>query len=357
MKEDRGLIRKLQEQPSNQMWRAAAAVVRAHVQGTTAAQIVKDMYPDDPVTPIILRAASTQATLTDPAWAAPLAHTAVDQSIEDIVSMSVAFRLEQGGAIRVRLGRLASLTVPGRAVTPADAGTWVGEGQPIPVRQMNLYAGAKLTPQKVAVIVTLSREMSEASNIEDVLKALLTEAAGIALDAAMFDANAANAQRPAGLLNGLTSLTPTASTLGFDACGQDLGLLVQDIANRGGGRNAFFIAAPKQAKSIRLCGWIGYRDGVGPAGILPVAAAVGLPVGTVVAVEPESLVFSIEDPQFSISSVAAVQQEDTTPAADLLTKAPVKSMYQIDAYALKMTVWASWGLRAPHVSFMSAVNW
>ena len=92
MKEDRGLIRKLQEQPSNQMWRAAAAVVRAHVQGTTAAQIVKDMYPDDPVTPIILRAASTQATLTDPAWAAPLAHTAVDQSI-DPVSTPVAFRL------------------------------------------------------------------------------------------------------------------------------------------------------------------------------------------------------------------------------------------------------------------------
>jgi hypothetical protein len=354
MKQDRDLVKQLTQQPSNQVWRAATAVVKGHVLGCTAEQAARGLYPDDPVTPLILRAGSTQATTTDPAWAGPLAQYAVSQAIEDIVAMTVAYRLEMGGALRIDLGRLASVTVPGRAVSPADAGTWVGEGQPIPVRQMNIFPGAKLTPTKLAVIVTLTREITEASNIEDVLKKLLTEAAGIALDTALFSTAAVSAVKPAGLLYGVTPLTPISSTLGFDACGQDMGLLVQDIATRGGGRNAFFIAAPKQATSIRFFAGGQFGDAPGKD-ILPVAASVGLPVGTVVCLEPESLVFTIADPQFSISSVAAVQQEDTTPTSDLTNA--TKSMYQIDAYALKMIVWASWGLRAPHVSFMSTVNW
>jgi hypothetical protein len=82
------------------------------------------MYPDDAVTPIVLRAASTQATLSDPSWAGPLAMVGVSQAIEDIVAMSSLERLLAAGALHVDLGRLPSLTVPGRQTAVTDAGAW-----------------------------------------------------------------------------------------------------------------------------------------------------------------------------------------------------------------------------------------
>ena len=267
--------------------------------------------------------------------------------------MSVVGKLETAGALRVNMGRLASVTVPGRAVTAADAGSWVQEGYPIPVRQYN-FPSAKLQLQKLAVIVTMTREITEASNIEDVLRMLLTDAAGMALDMAMFSTSAATAAQPAGLLYGLTPLTASTTT-GLDGCGQDLGTLVEDIATRGGGRKAIFVAAPKQSVSIRF--YAGGQFDVTPgAGVtLPVGASVGMASGSIAAIEPESLAFAINDPEFSISSVAAVQQEDTSPS--ILMTGPTKSMFQIEGFALRMVLWASWAMRAPHVSYMTGVKW
>jgi hypothetical protein len=361
MKQDRDLLSQIQRQKrADNVWRAAAATVRGHIAGIPAVDMAKSMYPEDSVTPLILRAASTQATTTDPAWAGPVARYAVDQSIEDIVAMSVTGRLEMAGAIRVDLGRLATVTVPGRTVHAADAGQWVLEGSPIPARQMAIYPGAKLVPSKLAAIVTMTREITEASNIEDVLRMLMTEAAGMAIDTAMFSTSAATAAQPAGLLNGLTALSPSTSSLGFDGCGQDLGSLVQDIAGRGGGRRSFFIGAPKQSVSIRFFAG-GQFDATPNSDILPVAASVGLPVGSIMCIEPESLAFSISNPEFSIANVAAIHQEDTTPqnitGGSPSPAVPVKSMFQTESFALRMVVWASWGMRAPHVSYMTSVVW
>jgi hypothetical protein len=348
--------------PATYVWRAAAATLRGFLDGTSALNAVTRMYPDDQVTSLILRAASTQATLTDPAWAGPLAMVGVSQAIEDIVAMSSLERLLAAGALHVDLGRLASLTIPGRAVKASDAGVWLAEGAPSPVRQYAIL-GPTLRPHKLEVITVVTREMSEASNIEDVLRVLLTEAAGLAIDAGVFSTNAASTGSSAGLMNGLTPLTPTpaaSAPYGFDACGQDLGKLVGDIATRGGGRRAVFIGAPSQATSIRF--WAGGQFSATPQNdVLPVAASAALADGTVVCVEPESFACSFGVPEFSVSSVAALHMEDTTPA-DIVSgtgtlAVPVKGMFQIDALALKMVLRGDWCMRAPHVSFMDAVQW
>lgn len=340
-------------QPTNQVWRAAAAIVRGHVAKSSAVEICKTMYPLDTVTPLIVRAASNMATTTDPNWAGPLARYAVSEAIEDIVAMTAVGRLEAAGALRVDMGRLASVTVPGLAVTAAGAGNWVQEGMPIPARQYN-YPPAVLTLRKLAVIVTLTEEMTRSSNLEALLRSMLTAAAGLAVDAQMFSANAGDATKPAGIFNGLAAQTASTST-GFDAVGQDLGTLVQDIASRGGGARAVFVGAPAQAVAIRF--YAGGQFGVSPqSDVLPVTASVGMPVKSVAAIEPASLAFSVGAPEFEVGNVAAIQQEDTAPA-DLLTKSPVKSMFQIDAIALRMVVWAAWGMRAPHASYMTGVAW
>jgi hypothetical protein len=398
---------------------------------------MKAMYPDDDISPMVMRAASTQAITSDPSWAGPLAHLSVSEAIEDIVSMSAFGKLMQIGALNVDLGRFASMVVPGRSITSADAGQWVAEGAPAPARQLHII-GPTLHHKKLEVIVTMTREMIDASNIEDVVRVLISEAASMALDAAIFSTSAATTAQPAGILNGLTPLTPSTAT-GFDGCGEDLGTLVADIATRGGGARAAFIGAPAQANSIKFWG----------NGEFATTGAAALANGTVVCIEPESFACAINAPEFSASTSAAIHQEDTTPAnigsataysvssatvaapgsggvtgaavysvgggagtaatlnvtvaAGAITinsianpgsyttfpsspapltyvsgvgsgvvgatanitsavsasvvAAPVKSMFQIDAIAMKMILRADWCMRAPHVSFMSAVLW
>jgi hypothetical protein len=358
MKQDRNISL---ARPAEYVWRAAAATLRGHVDGITAEQAAKQRHPDDAVTPIILRAASTQATLTDPNWAGPLAMVGVSQAIEDIVAMSSLEKLLAAGALHVDLGRLSSLTVPGRQTHATDAGAWTAEGAPVQVHQYTIL-GPTLRPHKLEVITTVTAEMAKTSNIEDILRVLLTEASGLAIDAAMLSTTAASAAQSAGLLYGLTPITPTpaaSAPYGFDACGQDLGKLVGDIATRGGGRKAAFIASPSQATSVRF--WAGGQFGMTPQNdVLPVAASAALANGTVICVEPQSLAVSFGAPQFSISTVAAMHMEDTTPAniaTSSTPAAPVKSMFQIDALTLKMTLWGDWCMRAPHVSFMTGVQW
>jgi hypothetical protein len=351
---------KISDRPAKYVWRAAAATLRGFVGGMSPTAMARNMYGDEPVTSLVLRGATTQAVTTVPAWAGAVAVQSVSDAIEEVVALSAVGAVLRAGALNVDLGRNASVRVPGRATHVADAGQWVQEGHPIPARALNILAGPVLTPTKLAVLVTMTREMTEASNIEDVVRVLLTEAAGIALDAAMFSTNAATAAMPAGILNGLAALTATSGTgLGFDACGQDLGKLVQDIASRGGGAHAFFVAAAHQAIAIRF--WAGGQFGRTPEGdVLPVGASAGLPAGTVLAIEPASLALTLSDPVFSVANVATVHQEDTTPS-DIVSggtpATPVKSMFQTDALALRMILTANWGMRAPHVSYMTGVGW
>ena len=167
--------------PGEHYWRACAAKVRSFVTGEAADALAQDMYPDDAVTPMLLRASSSPAKLTVPTWAGSLGRYAVNQAVQDSVSMSAVGRLILAGGLHIDLGRLASVVIPARSSTPADAGQWVAEGAPIPVRQFDLTSPS-LRPHKLAVITSFSRELSEASNVEDVIKALITEAVGPAVD-------------------------------------------------------------------------------------------------------------------------------------------------------------------------------
>jgi HK97 family phage major capsid protein len=335
-------------------WRAAAATVRGFVEGIPAEDAARARHADDPVTPIIIRGTSTQATTTDPTWAGPLAQLSISAAIQEAVSMSAVGDLIARGAFKIELGRNASVRAPGRAINPADAGVWVPEGKPIPARILSFLSGPLIVPRKVAVIVTMTQQLIEASNIEDIVRVMLSEAAGLALDAAVFGTAAAAGGQPGGILNGVTPVVATTGG-GFDAVGQDLGNLVADIASRGGGRNAFFVASPSEATAIRFyAGGQFSNEGDNP---LPVASSAALADGTVVCIEPSSLAISVDDPQFAAAKETAVHQEDTTPAENLMTGSPVKSMFQIDATALKMTLWADWGMRAPHVSYLTGATW
>ncbi len=247
--------------------------------------------------------------------------------------------------------RAAQITVPTLTMPTAS---WTGEGQPINVVQGLTSAKAVLTPSKIAVITTLTREMIESSNAVPIIQQLMIENCGPTLDAAMFSANVGTpGLQPDGILNGIAPLAPSsgAATI-YDAMINDVGSLVQAVSPASGAGLPIIIATPKQWTSLNMA----LRD---PLAAIPSAA---LPVGTVVAVIPQALATVVEAPRLEASAEAGALHMDDQPAeivdASGTYAKPVISVFQTDSTALKMVLPATWALRSPSaVAWLQGANW
>ena len=107
-------------------------------------------------------------------------------------------------------GRNGRINIPTRLRTTTIAGSFVGEGQPIPVRQA-LFAAQIVTPKKLGVITVMTREIEEHSipAIEGLLRRAIMEDTGKSLDNILLDTNPATPVRPPGILNGIAPTVPT----------------------------------------------------------------------------------------------------------------------------------------------------
>lgn len=340
--------------PKNSLFRAAAVMLRAHVTGVSPERTAKELYgKDHGLDQLITRTASTPASTSTPAWLGIIAHDVVwTNLIQKITGLSAAAGLMAQG-IRVDLSGVASITIPGRLYNPASGGDWIGEGQAIPFRKPILSPGPKLTPHKLGVLASFSRELVEAgSNIEQFTEAAIRESAAALLDLQMFSTNAGDAIYPPGILLGATSVTATSVSAPW-AISSDIGALVQALANYGGGLEPVIIAAPAQAAALRM-----WRQ----ADFYTILASVALAAGTVVAVEASSFVSGQDGiPEFSTSTGATLHEEDTTPT-DIVSggvpATPVKSLFQVDIIGLRMILRASWAMRnAKHVAIVTGVSW
>jgi hypothetical protein len=328
--------------------RAATASSKSFVTGVTPANVVKSLWEDDRVTGTILRAASSPATTTTSGWAKELASVAVLDIVQSITSLSAAADVIDR-ALKLNMDGIAQYFVPGRALTAAAAGSWVAEGASSPVRSLNFTNAAILQLRKLEVITAFTREMMDHSNIEAVVRQTLGEAIGLALDLKMFSTDAASASAPAGLFAGTAALTPTAGG-GDNAMHGDLANLFGALATKSGGKTAVIIAAMPQAVRLKLV--------AGPKFDYDIISSTALAAGTVAVVEVASLVSGFGSvAEFNTSKVAALHMEDTTPG-DISGSTPVKSMFQIDAIALRTSLWAAWGLRAAgHCQYLTGATW
>src|SRR5262245_5213861 len=239
--------------PADHLYRAAHAALIGHVHNKTGAdRAARELFGDsDQVTPLVLRAATVPATLGTSAWAGALAQAAVADAIVGLAPASAAAAAIARG-LTVSLAGYGSITIPSKVVTAGDAGGFVSEGSPITVRQLTI-GGPTLTPNKFATIAGYTREVATFS-VQDgsaVVRQILSEAAALALDAAMFSTTAASAGlRPAGILNGVTPITATAGG-GQAALATDIGNLFEALAAAGAGADVVLVANPGQAASLR----------------------------------------------------------------------------------------------------------
>ena len=331
--------------PATHIARAAACHIRARLTKSLLDRTLYQLYEDDEVTVILLRAATTPAMLSAPGWAQEIAQRAVLDLIREIAPLSAGASLLARG-ILASLDNYGSITIPSYAVKPGDAGNFVGEGSPIPVFNVN-FGGPTLAPRKVAIITTYTAEMASSSNLETVVRTLLAQAAAITLDKYLFDNVAGDTVRPPGLLNGVTPITPTAGS-GQAAMVGDVGSLIAALANGGGGMDPVLVGSAAQATRLSLL--------APPKFDIPVLSTCMLADKTLVAVESSALVSGFMPiPEFDVATETAIQQE-TQPGT--LMAGPTRSMFQTQSFALKMILRCAWGIRAPGmVAVVTGTNW
>jgi Phage capsid family len=236
----------------------------------------------------------------------------------------------------------------------ASGVSFVAEGAPFPVRQ-DSYDTVTLTPQKFAAGLCYSRETFEHStpNIEKVVGATLLAAAGLQLDAILFDASAATTVRPAGLRYQVTETAHEATATGDEAMKKDIANLVSAVVGVAGNSPIVFVAAPKTAASMRLR--------VQPNFPYEILASSALTAGTVIAVATTALVSAASAAPRIDTSIEAVMHFDNTTPLDITTgavSATVKSAFQTDSIAIRLIWPLTFGMRTTGaVAWTSGTTW
>jgi hypothetical protein len=243
--------------------------------------------------------------------------------------------------------------VPGRALTAAAAGKWVGENEAVPVRQL-LFSNSVLVPHKLESIYGYTYEQAEHSNIENIVRATLSEATGLALDLQMLSDDPGSASTPPGIFATSDTITPTAGG-GRAAMDGDLKMLFAALAAKGGGKTAVLVAPLAQAKFL--------ESYVSPKFSTEILVSTAMTAKTVGLIEVASFVSGFRSrAEFATSNTTLLHYEDTNPqnitGGSPSPATPVQSLFQLDGIALAARLWGSWTLRAPgHAQLIKGVIW
>jgi hypothetical protein len=172
-----------------------------------------------------------------------------------------------------------------------------------------------------------------------------------ALDCAAFStAGPDDGTTPAGLLYGVTSLTPSAKPEVLDAMSDDLSALAAKINS----------ANISTARLVNVCNEkqaVAMRARLSPLFTYTVLTTLGLAAGTVAAFAPAAIASAYEDPvSIEASEHAALVYEDATPGAPL-ADAPTRNMFQENSIALRIKARCAWAVRNGGASWVQGVSW
>jgi hypothetical protein len=300
------------------------------------AAILRGRWPDDPIAPLVLRAASQPASLAN---TAALGRSIVADLIATIGPIGAGSRLLQSG-LQFVFDSAATLCVPALEASAGEV-SFVQEGAPIPVHDL-ISSSVPLVPRKLATIATLTAEMLASSNAEAFVTAALTQSVGLSLDAALFDSAAADAVRPAGLRHNIAAQAPSAAADPHTAMLQDMVALAGAVSVIGS--PIVFVASPPRAVVMNLWSY----------STLPflVFASPSLAANDLIAITANGLASAVDAmPEIEASKLATLHLEDTTPlpisspSSPNTVAAPTRSLWQTDTIGIKIRFNAGWALR------------
>jgi HK97 family phage major capsid protein len=277
---------------------------------------------------------------------------------------------QRGGSFT--FGRNGVVTLPTRSATPTIAGSFIAQGAPIPVRQ-GAFSSISLTPKKMAVISTFTREIALHStpDIEKMIRQAILEDTAVAIDTVLLDNAAATTTRPAGLVNGISTITPAGTT--FANMVTDLKALVNVLISgtKGNVRAPVWLMSPVDVLAIRLAvntnGEFPFAAEVSAGTLLgyPIIASTTMTADTIMILDAADFITATGDvPDFNISDTATIHMEDTTPlaigtfATPNTVAAPVRSLWQTDCIGVRMIMDINWALRRTGViGLLTSPTW
>jgi hypothetical protein len=345
--------------PSARRERAATSLARAvlaEARSTfemnrvgAAARIVKNAWPDDRrALALVTRAASAPAMTTTTGWAAELAITRMEDALAPFGPLSVGAQLLQRGTVLSFAG-IHAITVPGISTASGAFSSFVGEGAPIPVRQMVTSSGVTFGPKKLATLFVLTREMIESSNAEALVKLVMTDSLAVALDAALFGNAAGTGAAPPGLLYNITPISATAGG-GAGAMTKDIAALVSAVSAVSA-LDLVFVTDPGTATKIKMS--------VMPGFDFDVYASNSVTAGTVICIGLNGLVSAGEPtPRIDASRDVEIAMDTVPPADPGSATTVVKSMFQSDEIAIRFVAEMAWVLRTPSaIAYVASITW
>ena len=318
----------------------AAATGRLGVN-IPAAEVLQKLYADDAqALGIVNRTAAPLGTVGG--WGSGLVTNSTAAFFGSLGEVSAMARLLSMG-LPITLGANSEVSVPIRPAGAVSA-SWVGEGDPIPVRDGAFNAATVGPPTKLSTITAISAETARAANGEAIFRRVLREDAGLSLDAAYLSSDAATDDSAAGLLNGVTA------TPGYGSITQDLAALA-GVVGVGGSGKVYFITTPELAAKAAIL------EPELAASVLPSRA---VPSGRLIALDPFALAHGFDgQPDIAASREAVLHMaDDPDQISDSGTADPVRSLWQTDAIALRMIVRIAFAkLNATAAAFSDGVEW
>jgi HK97 family phage prohead protease/HK97 family phage major capsid protein len=356
--------------------RAAAVGTLSKIWGKSVPETREKIYGDEEGTKVscdlILRAPSAPAITTVTGWAAELVQQTYADLMPLLMPRAILTRLAARG-LALSFGTAGRIIIPTRSRTPTLAGSFVGEGLAIPVRQ-GAFTTQTLVPKKLAVISTWTREMGDHSTpaIEGLIREAIQQDTSVAIDTVLIDANPATVIRPAGLLNGVAATTATAGG-GLAAFIGDITALIGAVTTStyGNVRSPVFLVNPTDMLRASLLqatntGIFPFREEIrgGAINTVPLIDSATVPAKTMILVDAaDFVVVGGEAPRLELSDQATLHMEDTTPS-DLVSGSPgvvatpQRSLFQTDSIALRMVLPLNWvQRRTGTIAWIQNVTW
>jgi HK97 family phage major capsid protein/HK97 family phage prohead protease len=370
--------------PADLLFKIAAVSVLAHCHKAHPMQVVEDRYRADPNFVEFIKSTTNPAMTTVPAWAGALVQTAVGDFMDLLEPISAFPKLAALGTTLTFGENKGAIKIPFRTDDHQLRGSFVGEGDPIPVRQASLNS-LVIGPKKMAVISVFTREMGSYSSptIESLIRSFMIADTAIAIDTALLDALPVTPIRPAGLFNGVTPATGSGGTT-MDNIITDLKSLLGHFTPTVEGRRLAWLMNPLQALTLSLVTtpagnflFPGISFSGGSLLNLPVIISSKVAAGTVALADLTSFFTAAGGPNITTSDQATLHMESGLLGADQaepqpastvkpiiggttaapVPAAPVRSLWQTDSIGVRYTQEMNWGLNRATSIFSVTVAW
>jgi hypothetical protein len=327
--------------------KTAMAVLFSGIERRPLYEITERYFGTDRTFQLVERATSTVATTTGAAWAAPLTQT-VNANLSLLSPRAAFLKVAARSSLNFTFDRNRKIAVPSLAAAATDV-NFTLEAVPLPVISASLSA-AILEPKSFGCLAVFSRQLFEYSlpNAEVAVRAKVAQAIALGGDTKMFDATAADATRPGGLLVGNTPLVASSVTPPRESLRADISALVAAVSTVAGNEAIVLVAHPKQAAAYAL------EFSNAP---FEMFASSALAAGTVIAIATNSVAFAVDPtPRFEFSDQGMVHL-DTVPTVPF-GAGTTQSMWQADMVALKIVQVADWALiTSGGIASVNSVTW